>query len=146
MTNCDNTNNNKLAASRKAVCPINGLSYSRVKIKTILHQVKKPWQLNILDQNYFFCDDPNCDVVYFGEDNSTLFRNDLRISVGQKSQDREKTICYCFDVKFSDLGADRTQEKAKTFVVEQTKNGSCDCELRNPSGKCCLKNFPKTLD
>ena len=141
MTNCDYTNDNKLAASRKAVCPINGLSYSRVKIKTILHQVKKPWQLNLLDQNYFFCDDPNCDVVYFGEDNSTLFRNDLRISVGQKSQSQNKTICYCFDVQFSDIDAFKAREKVKAFVVEQTKHGSCDCELRNPSGKCCLKNF-----
>ncbi|MEE8379319.1 MAG: hypothetical protein V3R49_02975 [Gammaproteobacteria bacterium] len=140
MTNCDLTHTNETATPRKAPCPVNGLSYSRVKVKTILHQVKKPWQLNLLNQNYFFCDDPNCDVVYFGEDKSVLVRSDLRISVGQKSQDREKTICYCFDVQFSDLDVDKV--RARAFVVEQTKNGSCDCELRNPSGKCCLKNFP----
>ena len=142
MTNCDNTNNNKLAASRKAVCPINGLSYSGVKIKTIIHQIKKPWQLKLLDQRHFFCDDTNCDVVYFGEDNSALVRDDLRMSVGQKSQGQNKTICYCFDVQFSDIDADKVREKTKAFVVEQTRRGSCDCELRNPSGKCCLKNFP----
>ena len=143
MTNCDSTNNNKTTAPRKATCPINGLSYSRVKVKTILHQVKKPWRLNLLDQYYFFCDDPNCDVVYFGQDKSTLVRNDLRISVGQKSQDQDKTICYCFDVQFSDLDSEKAQEKSKAFVVEQTKNSTCDCEIRNPSGKCCLKNFPQ---
>ncbi len=142
MTNCESANDSKTTALRKAACPINGLSYSRVKTKTILHQAKKPWQLNLLDQNYFFCDDPNCDVVYFGEDKSTLVRNDLRFSVGQKSQNQEKTICYCFDVQLSDLVADRVQGKAKAFVIEQTKNSTCDCELRNPSGKCCLKNFP----
>jgi hypothetical protein len=142
MTNSGLANDNKTTVPRKAVCPINGLSYSRVKVKTILHQVKKPWQLNLPDQNYFFCDDPKCDVVYFGEDRSTLFRNDLRISVGQKSQDKDKTICYCFDIQFSDLDSDKAQEKAKAFVVEQTKNSTCDCELTNPSGKCCLKNFP----
>ena len=143
MTNFELTNNNKTTAHRKATCPINGLTYSGVKMKTILHQVKKPWRLDLLDQHYFFCDDPKCDVVYFGEDNSTLVRNDLRISVGQKSHNQEKTICYCFDVRFSDFDSGKNQEKAKAFVVEQTKNGSCDCELRNPSGKCCLKNFPK---
>ncbi len=142
MTSCDSTNDNKTTAPRKAICPINGLSYSRVKPKTILHQVKKPWQLNLLDQNYFFCDDPNCDVVYFGEDNSTLIRDDLRITVGQKSQEQGKTICYCFDVQFSDLDSDKALEKTKAFIVEQTKISTCDCELRNPSGKCCLKNFP----
>ena len=144
MTNYELTNNNKTTAPRKAACPINGLSYSGVKVKTILHQVKKPWQLSLPDQNYYFCDDPDCDVVYFGEDKSTLVRNDLRISVGQKSQGQKKTICYCFDVQFSDLDVDKV--RARAFIVEQTKNGSCDCELRNPSGKCCLKNFPKTFD
>ena len=142
MTSYNSINDNKTSTLRKALCPINGLGYSRVKAKTILHQVKKPWQLNLLNQSYFFCDDPNCDVVYFGEDQSTLVRNDLRISVGQKSQNQRKTICYCFDVQLSDLNSDKTQEKAKAFVVEQTKKSTCDCELRNPSGKCCLKNFP----
>jgi len=142
MTNCDLINNNKTTTLRKAACPINGLSYSRVKIKTILHQVKKPWQLNLLNQHYFFCDDPGCDVVYFGEDKSTLVRNDLRFSVGQKLQSQEKTICYCFDVQASDLDDDKVQKKAKAFIIEQTKNALCDCEIRNPSGKCCLKNFP----
>jgi len=143
MTSCDPSNDNKTTSIKKAICPINGLSYSRVKTKTILHQIKKPWQLNLLKQDYFFCDDPACDVVYFGEDKSTLVRNDLRITVGQKSQGQEKTICYCFDIQLSDLDAEKARLNAKAFVVEQTKNNSCDCELRNPSGNCCLKNFPK---
>ena len=142
MTNCDSTNNNKPGTSRKAICPLNGLTYSRVSKKTILHQVKKPWQLNLLDQNYYFCDDPNCDAVYFGEDKSTLIRDNLRISVGQKSHEQEKTICYCFDVLSSDLNTEKSREKSKAFVIKQTKNSSCDCEIKNPSGKCCLKNFP----
>jgi hypothetical protein len=142
MPSYDLPNDNKTTAPGKAVCPINGLSYSRVKAQTILHQIKKPWQLNLPDQNYFFCDDPKCDVVYFGEDRSTFVRDDLRISVGQKLHGQEKTICYCFDVQLSDIGSDKALEKAKIFVVEQTKNSTCDCELRNPSGKCCLKNFP----
>ena len=146
MTNSEPSNDNKTTSPRKAICPINGLGYSRVKARTILHQIKKPWQLNLLYQNYYFCDDPACDVVYFGEDKSTLARNDLRITVGQKSQALDKTLCYCFDIQFSDLNAEKARVKAKTFVVEQTKNNSCDCELRNPSGKCCLKNFPNNRE
>lgn len=126
---------------KKAICPVNGQRYSNVKLKTILHQVKKPWQLNLPDQPYYFCDDPNCDVVYFGDDKLTLARSDLRIEVGQKSSAPDKTICYCFDVKTSDLNSDEERELTKTFVVKQTRNSACDCEIRNPSGKCCLKDF-----
>lgn len=137
MNSCSTT------PAKKAICPANGRSYSGVHLKTILHQAAKPWTLNLPDQGYFFCDDPDCDIVYFGEDQSTLLRGDLRTIVGQKSRDKEKTICYCFDVQSSDLDSDKDREKSKAFVIEQTKNSTCDCELRNPSGKCCLKNFPQ---
>lgn len=128
-------------AAKKGICPVNGKSYPGVSMKTILHQVKKPWRLNLPDQAYYFCNDPNCDVVYFGEDTFTLVRSDLRIEVGQKCSTTEKTLCYCFDVKKSDLDSDEAQEKSKAFVIKQTRNSACDCEIRNPSGKCCLKDF-----
>ena len=31
-----------------------------------------------------FCDDPNCDVVYFGEDNSVIAKEQIRTVVGIK--------------------------------------------------------------
>lgn len=129
-------------APRKATCPANGRNYSSVDIKTILHQAKKPWQLELPDQGYYFCDDPECDVVYFGEDQRTLVRNDLRIVVGQKSRGQDKTLCYCFDVQSSDLTSDATLQQSKSFVIEQTRQSACDCGIRNPSGRCCLKDFP----
>jgi len=43
--------------------------------------------------------------------------------------------------KFVDEAA--TQPDAKSFVIEKTKGHFCECEARNPSGKCCLKDFPK---
>ena len=127
----------------KATCPANGQSYASVDIKTVLHQVKKPWQIDLPDQGYYFCDDPDCDVVYFGEDQLTLNRSNLRNEVGQKSHNKDKSICYCFDVLLSDLESDDTLQKARSFVTEQTRNGACDCVIRNPSGKCCLKDFPR---
>jgi len=29
----------------------------------------------------------------------------------------------------------------KAFVIQQTKEGLCACESRNPSGRCCLADF-----
>jgi hypothetical protein len=28
-------------------------------------------------------------------------------------------------------------------VIEQTRLHNCACDVRNPSGRCCLKDFPK---
>jgi hypothetical protein len=28
-------------------------------------------------------------------------------------------------------------------VMAQTKAGLCSCDTSNPSGRCCLKDFPK---
>jgi len=57
---------------RTHVCPVNGQEYKSVAMKTILHHINSPWEWTEKKQGYYFCDDPNCDVVYFGEDNSVI--------------------------------------------------------------------------
>ena len=141
MTECCN-NSSCNGYPKKAVCPVNGQLYSRVERKTLLHHLSKPWQLDIPEQGYYFCDSKDCDVVYFGEDSSTFTQAELRTQVGQKSDHPQRTLCYCFDVTQQD--ALTHNEAPNLFVIEQTRSGSCDCEIRNPSGRCCLKDFPKT--
>jgi len=133
---CSNTDYPK-----KAVCPMNGQSYPRVEHKTLLHHLLKPWQKNIPKQAWYFCDSPECEVIYFGQDETVYTQDDVRTPVGQKSSQPERTLCYCFDVQQQDC--DAQLDKAKGFVIEQTREGSCDCAIRNPSGRCCLKDFPK---
>ncbi len=141
MSDCCSTNTCS-ASPKKAVCPVNGQSYHRVERKTLLHHLRKPWQLELPQQAYYFCDSPDCDVVYFGQDQKTFTQADLRTQVGQKSQRDDRTLCYCFDVKQGDLAL--RLGAARNFVIDQTRDSTCDCEIRNPSGRCCLKDFPKT--
>lgn len=124
----------------KHVCPVNGRVYAAVDHRTVLHHVKTPWARPILAQGYYFCTDPDCEVVYFGEDDRLLRRDDLRTAVGQKSRAPDRPLCYCFDIRASDARSDGGC--ALQFVIEQTRDGSCDCAVRNPSGRCCLKEFP----
>jgi len=112
-----------------------------VSIVTIAHHIKEPWNWKNKEQGYYFCDDPECDVVYFGQDNSIIQKQQLRTPVGIKQKSEESLICYCFGVNRHEAS---TNIKAKTFVIKNTKNHTCACEIRNPSGKCCLKDFPKT--
>jgi hypothetical protein len=123
---------------KTATCPVNGRSYPAVQFKTLLHQVHQPWDKALKQQTYYFCDDPDCEVVYFAEDQTVYRRADLRQEVGQKSREADRPLCYCFDVRW------REAESARDFVVEQTRQSHCECATRNPSGKCCLKDFPRT--
>ncbi len=125
----------------KYKCPVNGYEYRTVSIKTIQHHIEKPWNWKAVEQSYYFCDDPDCDVVYFGEDDSVILKTELRTVVGIKEKADQSAICYCFGVSYED---DYNDKSIKNYVTEQTKNQVCDCEIRNPSGKCCLKDFPRS--
>jgi hypothetical protein len=53
-----------------------------------------------------------------------------------------RTLCYCFDIRFSDLSDAAAAKQCREFVINQTRNKVCACEQRNPSGRCCLRDFP----
>ena len=120
-------------------CPVNKQMYKSVPARTVLHHVVQPWELEESNKTYYFCDDPECDVVYYSNDDSIITKSDLRTKVGIKSTSEDALICYCFGV----TKAQSNQAEIKNFVIEQTKQGVCSCDTTNPSGKCCLKDFPK---
>lgn len=128
------------APPRKHKCPVNGIEYAEVPAKTIFHHLKRPWEWKEEEQRYFFCEDPACNVVYFGENGSTLLRADLRGMVGIKEMSPDSLLCYCFGISQQDAAADPS---LREFVVEKTRLGLCSCDTRNPSGRCCLKDFPR---
>jgi hypothetical protein len=106
----------------------------------MLHHLVKPWQMDEGESTFYFCADPGCDVVYF-EDGGRVFRvSDLRTRVGLKEPGEDATLCYCFGVT---VGAAATDSGIRAFVVDQTRDKSCSCEVTNPSGMCCLKHFPR---
>lgn len=139
MTDCCTPTSAEKHPPKRYVCPVNGKSYSRVAYKTVLHHISKPWQSTPKDQAYYFCDDPNCDVVYFGTDDSTILKHQMRTQVGIKNPSNTGLVCYCFGITKAQSSQDKS---AKAFVIEQTKNSLCSCSTCNPSGKCCLKDFP----
>jgi len=145
MSNCCSTNNNtanKSTAANKHICPANGKPYTKIPSHTLFHHLKKPWLWKSDNtQSYYFCDDPNCDVVYFAEDNSVIKKSELRTTVGIKEKNNsDELVCYCYGVTFADA---RLNDDSKAFVLEKTKQKICACDTRNPSGRCCLKDFPK---
>ena len=139
MSDCCSTSCDSRVHAKGHRCPVNGLEYKKVSTRTILHHIKEPWTWEAKRQTYYFCEDPNCDVVYFGQDNSTIKMSELRTSVGIKENNPNAILCYCFGVSFS---AAKENPEIKQFVTERTKSGICACNTKNPSGQCCLKDFP----
>lgn len=139
MSDCCVLNKEVKQHPKRHVCPENGRHFLEVPYSTVLQQIKNPWKLLPKEQVYYFCDDPNCDVVYFGIDDSKILKHQLRIKVGIKESSEDALVCYCFGVSKSEA---KTNEQAKAFVVEQTQHSLCSCTTRNPSGRCCLKDFP----
>jgi hypothetical protein len=111
-----------------------------VSARTIAHHIHEAWRWQPSAKRYFFCDDPACDVVYFGDDGSTILKPQLRTRVGVKESSNDELLCYCFGVTRGDfLG----NPAIKDFVVAQTVARLCSCDTSNPSGRCCIRDFPK---
>lgn len=142
-TSCDSKSGDQKSSPRKFTCPVNHEDYVSVSEKTMLHHLKSPWENKLSKEQYYFCDDPDCDVVYFGLSGSTINKNELRTVVGVKEQSDKELVCYCFGVS---KALAKQNHKIKAYVTQQTKEKNCACDIRNPSGRCCLKDFPKSFN
>ena len=139
MADCCSSTDCEISHPRKHRCPANGKAYSEISTKTITHHIRDSWTWVGKAGRYFFCDDPACDVVYFGDDGTTIQKSQLRTRVGVKEASDDALVCYCFGVT---KGNARNDPGIRDFVVLQTKHGLCSCDTSNPSGRCCLKDFP----
>jgi len=97
--------------------------------------------------SYLFCPSPECDVVYFSTDR--VFRKpEVKVRVGLKEKARPLPLCYCFDYTREDLQRD-LKEYGRTDIPEKIKAeisaGYCSCEVKNPSGKCCLGDVTRAV-
>lgn len=139
MSDCCSSSGKK-THPKKGTCPLDGYEYLEIPVSTIIHHIAKPWAWDDQGETYYFCDNPDCDVVYFSVTNQIITRTQLRTDVGQKDLSDSATLCYCFGLTRGEFLLDKG---TKAYVVDQTKNKTCACDSRNPSGRCCLKDFPR---
>ena len=122
---------------QKQPCPRCGQPGAAVSERTLLHHLQQPWEREIRDA--WFCGNPDCNAIYFLADQTIFSQTDLRTPVGLKNQQDDALLCYCFGIDRKTLAA---RPELRNFVIERTRDNQCDCEIRNPSGRCCLKHFP----
>jgi hypothetical protein len=138
---CCSSSGGDNARSNKARCAANGLECSTVSVRTITHHITQPWAWVPSARKYYFCDDPDCAVAYFGDDDSIVLKSQLRTRLGATERSEHALLCYCFGISRADFVRDPA---TREYVIAQTRTGACSCETSNPAGRCCLKDFPKS--
>jgi len=149
MSDCCSVKNKPGVAPAVMPCPINGRRSKRVDTLTVKSLVRK-LPFGIPDTQYYFCDSPDCEVVYFGfhKEAPRFRREDLTVRVGAKETDDPVPVCYCFGVTRTEIW-DEIRNTGKSTAAEriaaEVVAGRCTCEVRNPSGKCCLGDIARTI-
>jgi hypothetical protein len=104
--------------------------------------VRFPENQGINSDTYYFCPAKACTVGYFSTAGSMIPKQLLR-----SARDiQDSTLCYCFDIseaQYQSALQTNTAASVKNFVIEQTRSGTCACEIANPSGQCCLAQFKR---
>ncbi|CAG1009697.1 MAG: hypothetical protein OIN86_11215 [Candidatus Methanoperedens sp.] len=117
---------------------------------TIESLVKEP-QLEAIESpdGFYYCETPTCGVVYFNNERQVyLHKEDVKVRVGIKETESPISICYCFGWTQERIFEQIKQQGNSTAVKEisaKIKSGECECEIKNPSGRCCLGDVNKMV-
>jgi len=119
-----------------------------VSRQTVVHHVKSKKLSSVGDEEYKFCSSPNCAVVYYAASGQTFMIDDTRELVTSKTTGDARPLCYCFGftegfarLEIAQIGESSVSKQVSRFIKEKL----CSCEIRNPSGVCCLGEINKTL-
>jgi hypothetical protein len=135
------------AAPPVAACPANGARSKQVDMLTVKSLVRQ-LPLEMPHTQYYFCETWDCNVVYFAFDpQAPIFRRgDLLVRVGAKEESDPIPVCYCFGFTRKDIEDEIAETGGSTAadrITAEVTAGRCACEVKNPSGKCCLGNVTR---
>lgn len=116
--------------------------------QTVAHHVKSEKLFCVKTDEYKFCASPKCAVVYYTTSGEAFTVDDVREAVTAKTEGDERPLCYCFGFtegfarqEIAQTGASSVPAQVSQFIKEKL----CSCEVRNPSGVCCLGEINKTV-
>ena len=94
-------------------------------------------------KHYRFCETRTCPVVYFGAEGVVIERDSVRVAVHQKDDGPDVPLCYCFGYTRARVAQER--DAAVVFVNAEVKARRCACDVKNPTGRCCLGDLRRFL-
>ena len=97
------------------------------------------WIQNV---QYYYCNEPGCEVVYFSNESVPSFKtDDIRVKVFAKDKGEDVNVCYCYGWTRGRIKEQLIKSAKSTASLEiamELKSGPCVCEIKNPKGECCL--------
>lgn len=130
---------------RSRPCPVNGFPGKPVDWLTVAALTSGPVPSK---QEYWLCRDAACPAVYFSDGASVITAQELRTEPGFKNG-TTGLICYCFLYRREDIAreiAARDTPTAFEIIQREVKAGHCACQVRNPSGGCCLGEVRQAVE
>ncbi len=135
-----------LPTSKPEVCPSCGKKGRPVPVLTVKSLVRDHMRVPA-SVSYSFCRTADCEVVYFS-DQAVFKKPDLKVRVGIKETTDPIPLCYCFAYSREDVHRD-IESTGSTTILEEIKaevqGGFCACEVKNPSGACCLGDITRAI-
>ena len=123
-------------------CPNCGNKGNKVKRITLESLLRDEAKSRIVDTQYYFCDSPECDTVYFSDAGSTFMKDDLTVRVGVKEKpgNAPRLVCYCFDHSIEEIEEEVKDTGGSTALddIKTRMKDGCFCETVSPKGGCCL--------
>ena len=119
-------------------------------LRETMESLLKPEALaRLTDEPYYFDRIPECDVVYFSNEAGSYFqKDDLKGRVGLKETESPIPLCYCFG-HTAESAREEILTTGRSSVAEritaEVQAGNCSCEIKNPSGKCCLGDVNRAI-
>lgn len=124
-----------------AICTSCGKRGNKVERRTLEHLIKSDSLKDIAESQHYFCKTPTCEVVYFDGKGSVFPKAALTVRVGLKETEDPVPVCYCFGFTRK-MMRDEIARQGETTIPETIKKeiqaGNCACDVKNPSGRCCL--------
>jgi hypothetical protein len=126
----------------RAKCPASDTLAWKVQRRTVEHLVGPDKKSLVADVQYYYCTDPNCDIVYFAnQDALPITKADLTVKVFSKEKNDDVNVCYCFGWSRGRIREEIEKTGTSTAALTIARNmqaGKCACDTMNPKGECCI--------
>ena len=136
------------AAAAPAACQMCGETGKIVARQTVVHHITAEKLSCVVDVEFRFCSSADCDVVFYSDHGIAFTVDDVREPITSKTSGDCRPLCYCFGFTEGNVRRELLLKGETTIPAQVTqfvKEKLCACEVRNPSGSCCLGEINRTV-
>lgn len=121
-----------------------------VEIDTVLNLCNDYVKNTIIDDKYYICINPECEVAYYSVTGREIEQDCLNTSINFKNKKNKNIVCYCRDIDLDDvyLAVNKTNDYSilKITHLLLKDDVALNCLQHNPTGKDCTKEFIEAIE